>query len=276
MVAAYADVLKESRQAQSVHSRVPVLQTVFTGREIEMNEMKEELGDPRQGRKGVVLWGLHGYGKTQLAIHYISVIRELYDSILWIDCSSWDAIHDSFSQIWRKIQGCVDDEQSPIEPVLEWLEQETNPAWIMVFDGVESPDTSTTKDIDIRKYFPSCNHGHVLLTTLSPYLHARLGFPGIRVRGVDEHAGVEILLRCAGVEEPDSPGKFTASDMRRILLTWVCSCGNSKGNFPQSWRSASCLGTSRILSTMWIIFLGRFQSAVSRRVCKVDFQYPAV
>ncbi|PKX99632.1 Pfs and NB-ARC domain protein [Aspergillus novofumigatus IBT 16806] len=185
----------KSRQAQSVHSRVPVLQTVFIGREIEVNEMKEELGDPRQGRKGVVLRGLCGYGKTQLAVHYISVRRTLYDSILWIDCSSWDAIHGSFSEIWRKIQGCIDGEQSPIERVLEWLVQETNPAWIMVFDGVEIADTSAAMDIDIRKYFPSCDHGHVLLTTLSPYLHTRLGYPG--------------------VEEPDSPAVETAKAISR-------------------------------------------------------------
>ncbi|GIJ97963.1 hypothetical protein Aspvir_000071 [Aspergillus viridinutans] len=205
----------KSRQARSVHSSVPVLQTVFTGREIEMNEIEEELEDPRQGRKGVVLRGLCGYGKTQLAVNYISVRRKLYDSILWIDCSSWDSIRDSFFQIWSNIQGCMDDEQSPIERVLEWLEQVTNPAWIMVFDGAKTADTSTAKNIDIRKYFPSCNHGHVLLTTLSPYLHARLGYPGIHVQGVDDDAGAHILLRCAGVEEPDSPAVETAKAISR-------------------------------------------------------------
>ncbi|KAF7177747.1 hypothetical protein CNMCM7691_006181 [Aspergillus felis] len=102
-----------------------------------------------------------------------------------------------------------------IERVLEWLEQETNTAWIMVFDGVEMPDTSTATNIDIRKYFPSCNHGHVLLTTVSPYLHARRGYRGIRVRGVDEDAGAHILLRCAGVEEPDSPAVQTAKAISR-------------------------------------------------------------
>ncbi|GFF29222.1 Pfs and NB-ARC domain protein [Aspergillus lentulus] len=151
----------KSRQAESVHSRVPLLQTVFIGREIE------------------------------------------------------DTIHDSFSEIWRKIQGCIDGEQSPIERVLEWLEQETNTAWIMVFDGVEIADVSPAMDIDIRKYFPSCNHGHVLLTTLSPYLHTRLGYPGMHVRGVDEDAGAQILLRCAGVEEPDSPPVETAKAISR-------------------------------------------------------------
>lgn len=229
---AYADSLKESRQAQGVHSRIPVLQTDIIGREIEVNEMKKELGDPRQERKGIVLWGLCGYGKTQLAVHYVSVRRTLYESILWIDCSSWDTLHDSFSQIWRKIQGCVHDEQSPIESVLEWLEQETNRAWIMVLDGVETTYTLTSINIDIRKYFPSCNHGHVLLTALSPCLHARLGYPGIQVRGVDEDAGAQILLRCAGVEEPDSPGKPTTSDMHCIVLTRLFSCGNGQGNFP--------------------------------------------
>jgi nucleoside phosphorylase len=255
VIAAFTDTLKGSRRVRSVHSRVPVLQTVFTGRDVEMNEIKEELEDPRQGRNGVVLRGLCGYGKTQLAVNYISVRRTLYDSILWIDCSSLDAIRDSFSQIWRKIQGCMDDEQSPIERVLEWLEQETNPAWIMVFDGAETPDTSTANDTDIRKYFPSCNHGHVLVTTLSPCLYTWLGYPGLYVQGVNDDAGAHILLHCAGVEEPDSPGKSTATCTRRIVLTWLFSCGNGQGNFSQSWRSASCLGTSRILLTKWTIFL---------------------
>ncbi|EAW19321.1 Pfs and NB-ARC domain protein [Aspergillus fischeri NRRL 181] len=284
-------------KSQSVHSRVPVLQTAFIGREIEVNEMKEELGDPRLGRKGIVLWGLCGYGKTQLAIHYISVRRTLYDSILWIDCSSWGTLHDSFSQIWRKIQGCAHDEQSPIERVLEWLEQETNPIWIMVFDGVETTATSTSMDIDIRKYIPSCNHGHVLLTALSPCLHARLGYPGIQVRGVDEDAGAQILLRCAGVEEPDSPAVETARAISRkvgglplaleqagsFLRCGLYSLQEYNRRFQEQFAKSTfktplhhCIGAYEKGHTLWTVFKKLYDAAGQRNPDSIKLLHLAV
>ncbi|KAH2638202.1 hypothetical protein KXV79_008740, partial [Aspergillus fumigatus] len=68
--------------------------------------------------------------------------------------------------------------------------------------------------IDIEKYIPSCDHGHVLMTTASSDLHLRLNLAGIPVNGVDEQAGSEILLRWSGSSISDSSGAAKAISRR--------------------------------------------------------------
>ncbi|KAH2125098.1 hypothetical protein KXV35_008207, partial [Aspergillus fumigatus] len=93
--------------------------------------------------------------------------------------------------------------------------QDLNPCWIIVFDGVDSRGDPNEPDyIDIEKYIPSCDHGHVLMTTASSDLHLRLNLAGIPVNGVDEQAGSEILLRWSGSSISDSSGAAKAISRR--------------------------------------------------------------
>ncbi|GIC85878.1 Pfs and NB-ARC domain protein [Aspergillus udagawae] len=208
----------ESRAVQKVDMPIPIPKTVFSGRKIDLEQIERKLGRPERGRKGAVLWGLSGYGKTQLALHYITMHNPSYGAILWIDSSSADSVHDSFVQVLSKLGINVNEEQSAVEIVLEWLEQDLNRSWIIVFDGADGREDPNEPDyIDLRKYIPSCDHGHVLLTTISSDLHLRLDFAGIQVNGVDEQAGSEILLRWSGSSISNSSAPATAKAISRRL-----------------------------------------------------------
>ncbi|KAM0096299.1 hypothetical protein ACP6JD_000059 [Aspergillus fumigatus] len=205
----------DSSSRQKMHMAIPIPETAFFGRKAELDQIEQNLGWPKRGRKGVVLWGLGGYGKTRLASHYITMHKPFYDSILWIDSSSADSIHSCFAQVLSMIDRNVNEGQSAVEMVLEWLEQDLNPCWIIVFDGVDSRGDPNEPDyIDIEKYIPSCDHGHVLMTTASSDLHLRLNLAGIPVNGVDEQAGSEILLRWSGSSISDSSGAAKAISRR--------------------------------------------------------------
>ncbi|KAL3490264.1 hypothetical protein BJX62DRAFT_252083 [Aspergillus germanicus] len=167
-----------------IRSKIPISKSVFFGREAELDRVREAFNATQPARQVTVIWGLSGYGKSQLAIEYLTLKDEDYDSILWIGSSSRDA----------------------------------NRFWIIVFDGLESlDDFDNIETFDIRDYFPSCKHGHLLLVTTSLDLHLRLAFPGIQVQGVDDQTGADILLRCAGARSQDSATHEVAMTISRKL-----------------------------------------------------------
>jgi hypothetical protein len=243
---------------------IPIPETVFFGRKVELEQIEQHLGRPQRGRKGAVLWGLSGYGKTQLAIRYITMHKPFYDSILWIDSSSADSIHGSFAQVLSMLSKNVTEGQSAVEIVLEWLEQDLNRSWIIVFDGVDGRGDPNELDyIDLRKYIPSCDHGHVLLTATSSDLHLRLNLAGFQVNGIDEQAGSELLLRWSGSSISNSSGIHPKHIILVPLFTDIAhSSSNCEGNFSPAWRTASCLGTIWLIPLLRYHFYKRIQSAI--------------
>ncbi|KAL2829459.1 hypothetical protein BDW59DRAFT_170490 [Aspergillus cavernicola] len=202
----------------TIRSKIPLSKSVFFGREMELKQVRQVLNLTIRARQTAVIWGLSGYGKTQLALEYITAQRAQYDSILWIDSSSRGMIEQSFENISSQLPPNTRNEGPAVERVLGWLEQGTNSSWIMVLDGVESlDDNDSIDDLDIRTFFPSCDHGHILLVTTSRDLHLRLGFPDIAVQNVDDQTGAEILMACAGGKPGDSSPKSKAMVISRKL-----------------------------------------------------------
>jgi nucleoside phosphorylase len=152
-----------------IRSRIPISKSALFGREVELEQLRSTFDVTRLARQFAVIWGLSGYGKTQLAIEYLTSRDDNYDSILWIDSSSRGMAEESFEQVSLRLGSPTNPQQSGAERVIEWLEQEANRSWLIVFDGVETLDDFDHIDsFDIRDYFPTCKHGHLLLVTTSP------------------------------------------------------------------------------------------------------------
>lgn len=214
---------------QQIQSRLPI-RTTFLGREDELSHMQRCFGSDLR-RKSLVLWGLTGSGKTQLATHYIITNKQTYQSVLWIDGSSSASIHQSFEIISRRISG-YNQERLVTEQVLEWLERGTNRSWMIVFDNVPGAnDVNDLDNIDIRKYLPVCDHGHILLVTIASDLHQRLALPEIYLEGVDDITGSSILLRCAGIQAPEDSGMQKSKNSYLTCLLTICRESNSAINF---------------------------------------------
>jgi hypothetical protein len=188
---------------ESIESPIRIPKAELFGRRRELDELYRFLRPEGVARKGVVIWGLSGYGKTQLAIHYIYEFRTLYSSLLWIDASSKDSCERSFEEIAFQLlrldprQTMLTDSANPdvrhnsaIDNVMRWLRQDTNKSWLMVFDSVDS-----VEELDIRKYIPECGHGSLIITTTLSDLYSPLKFHGIELGGVDDLAGSKILLK---------------------------------------------------------------------------------
>lgn len=207
-----ATLLPSASDAVKIRSKIPISKAVFFGRNDELRKVQESFDVEMHTRQVAVIWGPSGYGKTQLALEYLTSRDMNYDVVLWIDSSSRTMVEESFEQISLYLELGTKHMKSGVDSVIQWVERQSR-SWIIVFDGVESMgDDDEVEDLDIRDYFPASKHGHLLLVTTSSDLHLRLAYPGIEIEGVDEQTGAKILSKCAGITSQQTSSK-SASNM---------------------------------------------------------------
>ncbi len=112
----------------------------------------------------VVLLGLGGQGKTQLALDYCRTTRasKRFDVIVWLDASNSDTAVRGFEQLSSKIapSRTFDGAAAKVAYVKDWLAHLPNP-WLMVFDNHDQPEDFPA----IASFFPSSAAGAILVTS---------------------------------------------------------------------------------------------------------------
>ena len=74
----------------------------FCARQKELAEIHSKLsGDG--SRRTVILYGLGGIGKTQLAIAYAKRHRADYSAVFWLNSKNEDSLKQSFARVARRI-----------------------------------------------------------------------------------------------------------------------------------------------------------------------------
>ena len=74
----------------------------FVAREAELREIHKALsGDG--SRHSVILYGLGGIGKTQLAIAYAKRHKDNYSAIFWLNIKDEDSLKRSFAKLAKQI-----------------------------------------------------------------------------------------------------------------------------------------------------------------------------
>jgi hypothetical protein len=102
----------------------------------------------------VVLQGLAGVGKTQLAAEYARRVRK---NVVWIDASSRDSILRGLSRAAAAILGANDrDVRWAADRMLDWLDRTDQP-WLVVLDDLRDPH-------DMDGLWPP-PHGQIVVTT---------------------------------------------------------------------------------------------------------------
>ncbi|KAK5214632.1 hypothetical protein LTR72_012213, partial [Exophiala xenobiotica] len=144
---------------------------LFVGRQAEIRQM-ESILQPQSDtlgsiRKVLVLGGMGGIGKTQLAITYAQRRRTYYTSIFWLNATSEVGLKTSLRNVARRLLPAetaskLDDEQVCVK-VSNWLSEHDNTRWLLVFDNYDDPDL-----YPISQYYPSAAHGSVMVTTRQP------------------------------------------------------------------------------------------------------------
>ncbi|KIN06814.1 hypothetical protein OIDMADRAFT_173997 [Oidiodendron maius Zn] len=194
--------------------------TQFVAREQELLKMHELLQD-YSSRSCVVLHGLGGIGKTQLAIVYAKRYKEKYTAIFWLNANNENSLKLSFQDIAQQvlrsqpstsILSSVDQDKDldqVVSIVKAWLDFVRNTRWLMIYDNFDNPKTPGNPDnsvVDIRQFLSRADHGSIIITTRSSQVRqgTRLHIQKL----LDIKEGLEIMSNmsgCRGIEnDPDA------------------------------------------------------------------------
>lgn len=194
----------------------------FTGRIkeiIKIHEILQRTVADRPHRKAVVLYGMGGVGKTQIATHYAYIHRESYTSIWYLNAESNASLVEGVTRIAQKLvqfharqwgtdyssiarvvgmradtidngTGKVITTAIALEAVKSWLGAEGNPDWLIVVDNYDD-----LENVNVFNFLPNTNTGNLIVTSRKRS-SARLG-EGIEVNAIEKEEGIELIRKSA-------------------------------------------------------------------------------
>ncbi|KAF7868766.1 uncharacterized protein EAF02_009502 [Botrytis sinoallii] len=148
----------------------------------------------------VVLRGLGGQGKTQIALEYCHISRNKFKAVFWVDMSSESSAIRSFETIYSKIKGPGNDcgsGDTKLEVVKNTI-RTWNFKWLITFDNYDTPDKFSLED-----YIPHSVYGSVLVTTRHKDVDALVEdtAAAIELLGLPDKEALQLLYKQSGVEE---------------------------------------------------------------------------
>ena len=150
--------------------------------------------------KRVVLFGLGGSGKTEVAVHFAQRQRHCYKAVFWVNGVDEIHLNAGYRDICRiigKVGG--DSTYNSTWEAQCWLSSHRN--WLLIFDNV---DDDIAIDALRRKFLNVGMEGDVLITSRNPTTSAY--WDGIEVSDMEPHEAVTLLYNIAGRQELGEEG----------------------------------------------------------------------
>ena len=143
----------------------------------------------------VVLFGLGGSGKTEIAVHFAQRQRHCYKAVFWVNGIDEIHMNAGYRDICRVIDKVGGDSAYNFTWEAQcWLSSQRS--WLLIFDNVDD-------DIAIhalRKFLNVGMEGDVLITSRNPTISAY--WDGIEVSDMETHEAVNLLYNITGRCEP--------------------------------------------------------------------------
>lgn len=186
----------------------------FVPRDAEMRELErlfQDKPDAMSRRKVIVIHGLGGIGKTQLAVEFAREHQRKLSGIFWLDGSSKTSVKQSFVAIIQRLpedelttagvemlKHSTIDADVAVRECLRWLSLPSNHDWLLIFDNVDRDhhDKDDSQAYDVKEYFPPADRGSILITSRLTRLQEYGS--GLRVGAVTAEQARAILENKAG------------------------------------------------------------------------------
>jgi hypothetical protein len=169
--------------------------------------LRPQLDSPGSPRKVLVLGGVGGIGKTQLAITYTRRYRHSYSSIFWLNANTGATLKNSLRAVANRILSPervseLDDDALQAH-VSNWLSNLDNTRWLLIFDNYDDPDQH-----NITQYHPAVAHGSIIITTRQPI---QINGEKVKVQSMAKEESLRILATRSGRDNVLS-GKSTSQE----------------------------------------------------------------
>ncbi|GIE84633.1 FxSxx-COOH system tetratricopeptide repeat protein [Actinoplanes regularis] len=141
--------------------RAPARNPGFTGRDATLEALREQLNASNAQTGPVVLQGIGGVGKTQIAVEYVHRFNADYDIVWWISADQPSLVVTALADLARELglpiagSGRADEEAAAVLEALRLGKPSSN--WIIIFDNTEDPE-------QIRRFLPT-GAGDIIVTT---------------------------------------------------------------------------------------------------------------
>ena len=175
----------------------------------------------------LVLQGMGGIGKSQMAREYASRHQNDYTAIFWVNAKSEASLRISIARIaerlslvkvldeTRKVRKDEGGIAAAIEAVHAWLDEDANTRWLLILDNVDSqpPPNSEGRErqmlrsdpwFDVAQYLPSSTHGTVLVTSRLSYLGRQLGGLTHTMSQMTTQESLEVMFKLSGRKHNES------------------------------------------------------------------------
>ena len=177
----------------------------LVGRHEQLIEIREQLKNDGS-RKTVILHGLGGMGKTQIALKYARQHRNEYSAVFWLNSKDVDTLKHSFVSAAKRILGAHPslihlkavsegaDLDGAVDVTKRWLSHPKNNRWLLIYDNYDTPELPGPHDpreFNIQPFLPEGHHGAVIITTRSSQLKIGRLIPVRKLQSIDH--GLEIL-----------------------------------------------------------------------------------
>jgi tetratricopeptide (TPR) repeat protein len=182
----------------------------FVGRKATLAEVHHQLTAADASRGRVVLTGLGGVGKSQLAAEYAYRHRRGYDLVWWVRGTQPTSLSSDYAALASQPPlaelklGRRARQELVLAAVRGWLER--HDGWLLVIDDVDDPQA-------VADLLPRSGTGQVIITSRTGVGWERLGtWLPVEVLAADDAA--RFLLARIGETEPEM-----AADARRLAST---------------------------------------------------------
>lgn len=179
------------------------------------------------GTKTVVIWGLGGAGKSQLALRYVQQHQQQYQAVFWIEAGQRATIERDYLQIYRQlctrrnVSAAISPEEA-VTGVKSWLQgQEGWYLWVMDSADEVEDDTSEVY-IDLHHYLPQASHLDRIVTTRSSRVGVISTQPAIEVKAMTEEEAIDLFRQCAGFPLQCKQDEQDVQEVTKIVKELGC------------------------------------------------------
>ena len=145
----------------------------------------------------VVLVGVGGVGKTQLALEYCHRMKDSrrFGAIFWLDASSRNTLYSSMETAAKQLlpERVFDNTDAAVasfnDVLSRWSER-----WLLVFDNLDNPEDLP----GIPDFFPASHRGSILITSRNA--GSKVLGQSVELGGMMREEGLQLLLRSSVVD----------------------------------------------------------------------------